>query len=121
MADVRRRIQGGRCPPRPPRVYMESLEPWPTCSSHFWRLALAEYCVAAVAPRGVSAAAAYPRLRCRWGLGEESWSFTASPGRHPWKYLAELILRAAPIPRRTSTPPRNRIATWAGKSPPNSR
>jgi hypothetical protein len=72
----------------------------------------------AIAPRGVSTAAAYPRLRCRWGLGEESCSFAASPGRRLWRYLAEFILRAAPIPRRTSTPPRNCIAAWAEKSPP---
>jgi hypothetical protein len=84
----------------------------------FLETRLSEYCVASKAPRGVSAAVAYPRLRCRWGLGEESWSFAASPGRRPWWYLAELILRAAPIPRRTSTPPRNSVAAWEEKSPP---
>jgi hypothetical protein len=32
---------------------------------------------------GESAAAAYPRLRRRWGLGEGLWSFAASPGGRP--------------------------------------
>jgi hypothetical protein len=32
---------------------------------------------------GESAAAAYPRLRRRWGLGEGSWIFATSPGGRP--------------------------------------
>jgi hypothetical protein len=73
MAGAHRRIRGDRCPPRPPRVYMGSPEPWPTVPPVVEGSPSLIPCRRRSTEKGgESAAAAYPRLRRRWDLGERS-------------------------------------------------